>query len=165
MQLKILLIIPIIFSINSLFAQNNTTDSLHDHTEHSHHKNELGVAISPVYFVKEDLFSYGIHLHYSRNITNTKFAFGLGYERIFDDHKHNTVGFVASYRPIDKLSFNLSPGITFEDHANRSYEFAMHIETAYEFEIGNFHIGPSLEFAFEPEDYHISLGLHLGFGF
>ena len=34
-----------------------------------------------------------------------------------------------------------------------------------EFEFNNFHIGPVLEFAYDPEDYHISLGLHIGFGF
>ena len=31
--------------------------------------------------------------------------------------------------------------------------------------IKNIHIGPALEFAYEPEDFHISLGIHLGYGF
>ena len=35
----------------------------------------------------------------------------------------------------------------------------------HEFEIKNIHIGPALEFAYEPEDFHISLGIHLGYGF
>jgi hypothetical protein len=46
--------------------------------------------------------------------------------------------------------------------ANSMYQF---IETAYEFEIKNFHVGPAFEFAYDPEDFHISLGLHCGFGF
>ncbi|MEO5907479.1 MAG: hypothetical protein ABIQ11_12180 [Saprospiraceae bacterium] len=43
--------------------------------------------------------------------------------------------------------------------------FALHAETAYEFELSNFHLGPVLESAYDPEDFHISLGLHTGIGF
>lgn len=131
---------------------------------HEHHKNEIGIANSPVYFIKEGVFAYGLHFHYVRNITKTKFGFGLGYERIFDQHRHNTLGFVGTYRPLDNLSFNVSPGLTFED-GNDTANFALHLETSYEFEVKNFHIGPAFEFAYDPEDYHISLGLHIGYGF
>jgi len=41
----------------------------------------------------------------------------------------------------------------------------MHVETLYEFEIKDFHIGPLIEFAYDKEDYHISIGLHVGLGF
>ena len=147
----------------NIFAQ--TTEYADNHTDdHDHHKNEIGIANSPVYFVKEKVFAYGIHIHYVRNIPKSKFGLGLGYERIFDEHKHNTFGIVATYRPIDKLSFNVSPGLTIEDN-NPKPNFALHLETSYEFEIKNFHIGPVLEFAYDPEDIHISLGLHVGYGF
>jgi hypothetical protein len=136
-----------------------------DHEHHDHHKNELGVANAPVYFVKEKVLTYGLHLHYVRTILNSKFGIGLGYERIFDAHKHNTVGLLATYRPIDKLNVNISPGITFEGIEAVQINFALHIEAAYEFEIHDFHLGPVLEFAYDPEDYHISLGLHIGYGF
>lgn len=65
------------------------------------------------------------------------------------------------------MIINLSPGITFEDEEGESSEtnFALHFETSYEFEVKNFHIGPVFEVAYDPEDYHISLGLHVGFGF
>ena len=82
----------------------------------------------------------------------------------FDEHKHNTIGFVASYRPTDGLNLNASPGLTFED-GNSKANFALHLETSYEFEFNDFHIGPVLEFAYDPEDIHISFGLHIGFGF
>ncbi len=93
------------------------------------------------------------------------FGIGLGYERIFDEHKHNTFGVVASYRPIDPLSLNLSPGVTYEGSESDHLDFALHVEATYEFEISNVHIGPVFEFAYDPEDYHLSLGLHIGYGF
>lgn len=109
---------------------------------HEHHKNEIGMANAPAYFIKEKIFAYGLHLHGVRNIKNTKFGFGLGYERIFDEHKHNTIGLVGSYRPIEKLCLNISPGLTFED-GSKTGRFALHLECSYEFEIKNFHIGPA----------------------
>jgi hypothetical protein len=159
MSSKILLfLLTVLFSLNLLAQENEHTD------EHEHHKNEIAMAISPVYFVKEKVFSYGLHLHYVRNITNSKFGIGAGYERVFDDHKHNTFGLVLAYLPIENLSFNVSPGFTIEDE-NPTAHFAIHLEAAYGFEINNFHIGPNLEFAYDPEDIHISLGLHIGYGF
>lgn len=123
MKLKLILtFLPTIFSLN-IFAQ--TTEHSAEHLDnHEHHKNEIGVANSPVYFLKENVFAYGLHIHYVRNITKSKFGLGLGFERIFDEHKHNTIGLVATYRPIEKLSFNISPGLTIEDD-NPKANFAL----------------------------------------
>lgn len=148
------------------FAQTNkpenTNTDHHDH--HDHHKNEIGIANSPVYFVKENVIVYGLHFHYLRNISTSRFGLGLGYERIFDKHKHNTLGIVGSYRPVDGFSINISPGLTFEEQ-NKSPAFALHLETSYELEFNNFHFGPAVEVAYDPEDYHLSLGIHIGYGF
>jgi len=81
---------------------------------------------------------------------------GLGYERIFDDHKHQTIGIVGTYRPVNLLSINVSPGLTFENNDASELRFALHLESSYEFELGNFHLGPVLEFAYDP---HQSYGL------
>lgn len=143
---------------------DNSADREHTH-EHAHHRNEIGVANAPVYFIKGKEISYGLHIHYIRNIKQTKFGVGAGIERIFDRHGHNTFGLVAGYNPIEKLGFILSPGITFEDENPANPQFALHVETAYEFEIKNFHLGPVLEFAYDPEDFHLSLGIHVGIGF
>ena len=138
-------------------------DEEHHLPHHDHHRNEIGLALAPVYFVKEKELSFGLHMHYLYNFVHTKFGLGLGYERIFDEHKLNTVGIVGSYRPFNGYSINVSPGITFED--NSPLAFALHIETAYEFELGEFHLGPVAEFAYDHEDIHLSIGLHLGYGF
>ena len=163
MKLKLhLIFIAILFS-QVLCAQTEE----HEHPEgerHDHFKNDIGLANSAVYFVKEKKFAYGLHFHYVRAIPKSKFGLGLGYERIFDEHKHNTIGVVIAYRPVHELTLSISPGVTFED-AYPEAGFALHIEATYGFEIGNIHLGPLVEFAYDPEDYHISIGIHLGYDF
>ena len=145
----------------SVNAQHNHED--HEGHHHSHHKNEIGVANAPVYFVKEKELTYGLHLHYIRTLGETKFGIGLGYEQIFDEHEHKTFGIVASYRVFEGMSVTASPGVTSEKGGELF--FALHLETVYEWEVGNFHIGPVVEVAYDPEDYHFSIGLHVGYGF
>ena len=133
--------------------------------EHHHGKHEIGLANSLVYFVKEKEVAYGLHFHYMQQIGHSKFGWGLAYERVFDEHKHNTFGVVGSFRPIEPLSFSLSPGLSFEDAHPDEWHFSFHAETTYEFAINDFHIGPLLEFAVDPEDYHISFGVHFAYSF
>lgn len=151
------------------YAQNQNRRDLKLDNEHKHshaiHKNEIGVANSPVYLINEKVFSYGLHFHYIRNIKKSAFGLGLGYERIFDEHNHNTFGLVIRYIPVDKLSLIVAPGILYEDRHFNKPEFAIHLESVYEFEIKNIGIGPVVEFAYATDDLHISLGLHLGFVF
>lgn len=147
-----------------LYAQEHEHIEKHDHDNHEHHKNEIGIANAPVYFVKEKTFAYGLHIHYIRKINHSKFGIGLGYEKVFDEHEHSTYGLITTYTPVERLIFSLSPGLTFEANESTA-NFALHFETAYEFEFKNFHLGPVLEIAYDPEDYHISLGLHIGYGF
>jgi uncharacterized protein YhjY with autotransporter beta-barrel domain len=135
-----------------------------EHNEHDHHRHEIGIANSPVYYVGENAVSFGLHMHYLYNFPHRKIGLGVGFENIFDEHEHRTFGLVASYRPIDRLTFIASPGVTYEGSMD-DYTFALHLETSYEYEFGNFHIGPVFEVAYDPEDIHISLGLHLGIGF
>jgi len=153
--------ILILFALTqSLFAQS--PDS---HVNSDDHKNELGIANSPIYIIKEKEFAYGLHAHYIRSLKETRFGIGVGYERIFDEHKHNSIGVILSYAPIEHLALSLSPGIIFNDNNASDLHFGLHLETLYEFEIGIIHIGPVAEFAYSADDYHVSLGVHVGFGF
>lgn len=93
-------------------AQEHT----HVDNHHSHYRNEVAMSNNLVFLGMDKEFSYGVHLHYLRNIGETKFGSGLGYERIFDEHGHNTISIAGSYRPFHELVLLLSPGITFEDH-------------------------------------------------
>lgn len=94
LKLKIYLTIISCILVISAFTQSNNVESKnhdeydHEHkNHHDHHRNEIGVANAPVYFINEKQFAYGLHVHYIRSIPNSKFGIGLGYERIFDAHK------------------------------------------------------------------------------
>ena len=168
-MLRITLIIFIFFLSNTIVkGQEHNHD---DHEHHTHPKNEIGVANAPVYYLKEKEFTYGLHFHFIRTIGESKFGLGLGYEQIFDEHEHKTIGIVGCFRPTHGLSINLSPGLTFEKHIEddgtieTEKNLGAHLESAYEWDFGNLHIGPVVEFAYDQEDIHISLGLHIGYGF
>lgn len=140
-------------------------DHAHTDHEHSHSRNEVAVSNNLVFLGMDQELAYGVHLHYLRSIRETRFGTGLGYERIFDEHGHNTINVTGSYSLFHELVLMMSPGITFDDHSNGNIDFSIHLEAGYEFEINHLHLGPVLGFAFIPGDYHISLGLHLGYDF
>jgi len=157
----------IFLAIKTILAQDPVTGSDHGdhHHDHNHSGNELGLANSLIYLINEGDFAYGLHLHYIRHIKHSRFGLGVGYERIFDEHKHNTIGPIISFVPIDRWSFSFSPGIMFEDEHLNERRLALHLETYYEFELGRICIGPAIEFAYAAHDLHLSFGLHLGFTF
>ncbi|HYQ56570.1 MAG TPA: hypothetical protein VEP89_04410 [Draconibacterium sp.] len=161
--------ISLLFGIVAvLFALNANAQEHHDHEDehdHSHNqKTEIGIGNSLVYFFGEDELSYGLHLHVVRNIGFSKFGVGLAYERIFDEHNHNTIGVVGSYTPVERLHFALTPGIAFEGEGWEEKNFALHFETAYDFQVGDIHLGPMVELGYNFEHVHLSMGVHIGFG-
>lgn len=148
----------------SLFASQNDAERA-DSTHHPDHpKNEIAISNSPVYFIKEKIFAYGMHLHYTRAIAETNYGLGLCYERTFGSHGHNTAGVVAAWMPVHQLDISLSPSLSFEDDHPKA-QFALHFDSSYDFEVGLFHVGPAFELAYDPEDWHVSLGLHIGYAF
>jgi hypothetical protein len=128
-------------------------------------KNELGMSNAPVYFLKEKTITYGLHFHYVHNLPNKPFGIGLGFERIFDEHQHTTFGLVAAYEPRDNWTINVSPGVTMEQNDYKNLKLSSHFETSYEWAFKNISLGPAFEIAIDQEDYHVSLGLHLGYSF
>ena len=140
-------------------------DHVHLDKHHSHDRNEVAISNNLVFLGMDKELSFGVHLHYLRNFGETKFGYGLGYERIFDEHGHHTISIAGSYRPFHDLVLMVSPGITFDDFREEHFDFSIHLEAGYEFEIKHFHLGPVLGVAFIPGDYHLSLGIHLGYGF
>jgi hypothetical protein len=149
----------------ALIAQEHEAEDVHHHQHHPHASNEIGLANNLVYLAEEGEFSYGLHLHYIRIVGESRFGVGLGYEQIFDDHLHRNVGVVGSYRILHGLFLNISPGITFIGRSEPEKFFALHVEVTYEFELGPFHLGPVLEYAFSEHGYHLSAGLHLAYTF
>lgn len=135
----------------------------HDHKHHEH-KNEIALATSYVRFISEDENTLGLHLHFIKNITEGGLGVGVGYERLFDEHGHNNISAVLNYRIREHLSVALAPGLTFEDE-DTGLKPAIHFEFGYEWEFGDFHVGPMVEYAIDTEDNHLSLGIHVGIGF
>ncbi|MDB4334996.1 hypothetical protein OAA06_01415 [bacterium] len=158
-KLKYTLLIAFLLINTFAFAQE-------EEEEHHHHchKYELGVANAIAITPEEGEAAYALHLHIIRHFEHTKFGVGLGYEKVFDEHKHNSIGVVGTYNPIGKLNFSLSPGIAYEGSGFEETKFVVHLETSYDFMIGNFHAGPAIEYSYNPEHSHYSFGLHIGIG-
>ena len=142
-------------------------DQPHEAAEHADahdHALELGLATGAAYLVGEGEITAGLHLHLVATLGETAWGLGLGYERLLDEHAHNTASAVLQYRITTEWSVIAAPGVTFEDHDPGALAPAVHLETAYEFLIGDFHIGPALEVALDTEDAHVTGGLHFGLG-
>lgn len=149
-----------------LLGQDILAQSSHaDHDHHHHPKNELGLGNYLVYLAGEKELSYGLHVHYLRTIEDSKFGVGLGFEQIFDEHDHRTLGIIGSYRPIYPLALSISPGILFQGGEKSTVNFALHAEAVYEFEINHFHFGPAIGYGYASPEFHISFGLHFAYGF
>jgi len=148
------------------FAQE---DHDHDHEGHQHgrlhaHENEISIATGVVPLPAEDELTVGFHLHYIKGLGKTnRFGMGIGFESILDEHKHYTASVVFQYRIYKGWSVSYAPGVLLliDEHGNET-QFAQHIETTYEFELGKFHIGPVGEVGIEQYGVHYMLGVHFG---
>lgn len=135
------------------------------HHGHQHHHNEIGMANAMVLLAAETEFAYGLHMHYTHVIRHTKWLAGFGFEHIFDEHRHQAYSTVVAFRPTGPLTFSAAPGLATEGGNFRQARFTLHIECTYEWELGDFHLGPMAEAAYEAEGMHFALGAHLGVGF
>lgn len=162
MKKGILFILVVVALTETVLSQHHVDEHEHSH-EHSH-VHEIGISVSPIYFFNAEELSIASHIHYVYNFPHSKFGLGLGHEIVFDEHSHRFWGLELNYRPVHALTFNLSPGVVYEKEHPDERNFAIHFETVYEFEFGAFHIGPVVEIAWHPEDYHASIGLHIGLG-
>jgi len=109
--------------------------------EHNH-KNHIGLAIGVVPFLYETEVAPGFHFHYTRMIG--KFGIGVGSEAILDEHRHYGFSAVFMYSPFEDFTVGISPGVLL---ATDEALFSTHFEAGYDFDIGEFHIGPVIEYA------------------
>ncbi len=177
MKKNLLVIIILLISIVSFGQEHDHDDHNHEGHEHSSHghKNEISAAIGLVPIPAENEVTLGLHLHYIKGLgEKQQFGVGLGFETIFDEHKHYTFSVVGLWRVYKGLSFTYAPGIMFykphEDvgHSGEEHyeaQFAQHFEFAYEFMVGNFHIGPMVEVGVEQLGVHYMAGVHFGIAF
>jgi hypothetical protein len=155
------------FLLLSLFG---FSQNLHNHDEHLHndaHKYHIGVGGTAAYIKGESAFAPGAHLHFIRQFGHqNRWGLGLGYEALFDEHRHNGINLLINYHPLKHLSVNVGPGILFTEHDGETErKAAFHTEAVYEFNVGKFHLGPMVGFGFDKEETHFSVGVHVGLGF
>lgn len=161
-----------LFSLVFLFVFTSTLYSQHSHDSHNHEKEhehhhssvEIGVSNGYVYNLTEEEGAYGIHVHLVKSI-GEKFGLGLGYEAIFDDHKHNAASLIFEYRATEHLLINFAPGVAWLATESNSAKPSLHLEGIYAWQLGVFHLGPIIGVASNFEDYHASIGLHIAVGF
>ena len=150
---------------HDLKAQHPEHDHDQSQHQHEHPKNEFGFGNYLTYLAGEQEIAFALHIHYLRSFEHSRFGAGIGYEQIFDEHKHRSLTLIGAFSPVSPLILSLAPGVLFGTEENPGIRFALHAEVVYEFEIGNFHLGPALEFATTFDEYHIGLGLHIAFAF
>lgn len=142
----------------------------HDHEHHGHHMTEIGISLGAVWMSPETETAPGIHLHFMRVLGEEGpaglFGLGAGVEVIFSEHRHYNPMIALGFFPWKKLAITFSPGILFAREEGETHRhFSFHIEATYEFEVGNFEIGPALGYSIAGEDRHVTLGVHIGTGF
>ena len=157
---------PFLILLVLILGQDIIAQSHHaDHDHHHHPKNEIGVGNYLSYLAGEREIAYGLHIHYLRFIKESRFGAGIGFEQIFDEHKHRALTIIGAYKTKTPLVLSLAPGILFPTEENPGIRFNLHTEIVYEFEISRFHIGPALEFSTTFDEYHIGIGLHVAYTF
>jgi hypothetical protein len=109
----------------------------------------------------------GLGAEYEYVLPFTGGLFGVGFmaEMVFDKHRHYVLGLKVPVHPMGSWTFSISPGIMWIRGEDPPRRFALHLGVEHEFELGGVSVAPSFEAAFAGADVHLSLGLHLGFGF
>lgn len=141
-------------------SEPKTSEAAHGHEDGDY---GLEIAVSPalVWFPSTDAPAFGLHGHTILSIEDTGVGLGIGYEKIFGENEHSTIGLAAQYHVTDRFTLGVAPGVTFEAGDWGTPIPTLHIETNYTFDFDGFHLGPAFEWGVDPDDSHIQLGLHV----
>jgi len=161
---KIIYLLSLVFITANVVTMKGFSQ---DHNHDQHHVNEISIAVGVVPLDHENEVTAGLHLHYVRGIAfENKLGIGAGFETILDEHKHYTLSVVFQYRIIKGWTVAYAPGLLMKKEDDKyEYQFAQHFETAYEFDLGKFHLGPMVEVGVEKDGVHYMLGVHFGIDF
>jgi len=167
LQALLIFLFAVFFTFQGYSQHTHEEDSHNHEKDHTHKKNEVSVAVGVVPLPEENKVTAGLHFHYVRGIgSSNRFGIGVGFETIFDEHKHYTFSVVFQYRIYKGLIFGYAPGLLIKKEDSESeLHFAQHFELAYEFDMGKFHIGPMAEVGLEGSTVHYMLGVHFGIDF
>ena len=144
------------------FSQHNHDEENHSHEDHSHN-NEFAIGLG---VIPKHENSLGFHAHYIKGIAlNNKIGVGISVETILDNHAHHSLSLISLYRFDFGITIAYAAGILRVSEEETEYQFAQHVELAYEIPFGELHIGPQIDIGIEQEGIHYMFGVHLGIDF
>jgi len=165
--IRILTISLVSFSINYGYSQQNHEKEFNHKTHVHKHNNEICTAVGIVVIPEENETALGFHLHYIKGVgQKNRLGIGIGLGTILEEHKHYTISLATHYRIYKGFIIGYAPGLLILKHdSNKDFNFAQHIEFNYEFELGNIHLGPTVEMDLANSIMHYMAGIHLGLDF
>lgn len=127
---------------------------------------ELGYSTNISYLKYEATFSPQLSLYYKRNVSGF-FAIGAGYNAIFDEHFHNTLHLITSFRLYRELFVSINPGLVFKSYRGRAQTlYSLGFSTNYQMNISEkIHVGPKAEVVVAQDDMNYLLGFNMGLSF
>ena len=165
-------ILALVGLLHTSIAYCEPLEHEHEYGEHGRHSHiyELGLSTGFVRMEPEGESALGTHLHFIRRFRGEGIerflGLGVGFEAIFADHMHyNLMGTIAIY-PYKNLFIGISPGMLIVEHHDECEMcYSTHVEVAYGFDVGQFHVGPVVGYAKSGDDEHYMIGIHLAKGF
>lgn len=154
--------------IGSLATRGLAEDAhAHAHLGHDVSGPELGVSAGYVHLVEENEDVLGVHAHLLQRLgqdgIRRQLAAGLGAEYLFAEDEHYALMLSVAAYPWRGLVLSVSPGVQWAKHEGETEaEYSTHIEAAYVFPVGEFDIGPVIDFSWTKDEMHYMIGLHLG---
>ncbi len=180
--------VAMVASATPLLAEDNHNSRP---AAHEHPMNEFGISGGCTYAIAHDEFAPIVYADYFRRFThNSDWSFGVAGEYVFSKHTpHLVLGVGTRYVPIHRLHLAVLPGICLDfpkehstEHASTHSEtehhepshssdnkvsFALQTEICYELvSYHHFHLAPTFGYSYSgSQGSHVTLGVHLSFGF
>jgi hypothetical protein len=136
---------------------------------HGHEVSGLELALSTGYvrLVEEREDALGVHAHLLHRLGNDglrrHLAIGLGAEYLFSEERHYALLFSLAANPWRGLVLAVSPGVQWAEHeGDTESAYSTHIEAAYVVPIGQYDLGPVIDYSWTGDERHYMIGLHLG---
>ncbi|OVE75850.1 hypothetical protein BVX97_03320 [bacterium E08(2017)] len=109
----------------------------------------------------------GIHVHVGKRLGTegilSHISLGVAAETIVAEHEHYALMAFASVYPWRGLVLSVGPGVEWAEHEGEMESaYSTHLEAAYVFDVGSWHIGPVLDFSKTNDSEHFTAGIHFG---
>ena len=125
------------------------------------HVDEVGVGVAPVFEVEgAEAAGTALHAHYMHHLGNSAWGVGADYEHVFSLHEQSAVMALLQWSPHPYTHFVMGSGM-FHEVAG-PWDPAVHLEAFQDFHWHGMAIGPFVEYAIEPGQRQMEMGVHLG---